>query len=86
MILAKHKGFIFQIIVNRVGFAWFFICTAVKSSTFFTFSKMVVVEVTSDTVFPEAFRGGPTFPVWFLDSGQKVTQKNVRILSRESLK
>lgn len=57
-----------------------------SQARFFTFSKMVVVEVTSDTVFPEAFRGGPTFLVWFLDSGQKVTQKNVRILSRESLK
>lgn len=40
----------------------------------------------SDAVLPEALQGGPVLLVLFPGSGQEVTQENVRILSRESLK
>lgn len=40
----------------------------------------------SDAVLPEALQGGPVLLVLLPGSGQEVTQENVRIRSRESLK
>lgn len=49
------------------------------------FERLVDARFTSDTVFPEAFRGGPALAV-FPDSGPTVVQQDVGPLSRERLK